>query len=315
MDLLDRLLEHDAWTTRHMLDICAALADELLDLEFDIGHRTLRATFDHMIHNMEVWSALMAQQPVERQSDRSIPGLIRRLDGAAARFKSVARAIAARNAWDDKWLDHLDVPPREKTYGAGIAHIITHNMHHRAQVLYMLRLSCVANPPEGDVFSWETSLSTPAPNTPSEVIDHEAQQYRVRIRRYLDQDEAAVTALWREALADAAPHNDPATSLRKKAEFGDDLLFVADIGGVSVGTVMGGYDGHRGWVYSVAVAEAHRRRGVGTALVRRLESALAELGCLKVNLQVRASNAGVLAFYERLGYLAEERLSMGKRLY
>jgi uncharacterized damage-inducible protein DinB len=155
MDLLDRLLGHDAWTTRRLLDICASLTDEELDREFDIGHRTLRSTLIHVIYNMEVWSALMAQQEVDRQTDKSVPGLIRRLDVAAARLQSIARAVADRNGWDEKWVDHLDVPPQEKTYGAAIAHIITHSMHHRAQVLYLLRLSGVTNLPEGDVFSWE----------------------------------------------------------------------------------------------------------------------------------------------------------------
>jgi ribosomal protein S18 acetylase RimI-like enzyme len=84
---------------------------------------------------------------------------------------------------------------------------------------------------------------------------------------------------------------------------------------VVIGTVMGGYDGHRGWVYSVAVRPAERRKGVGTALLGRLEEAFVARGCLKVNLQVRESNAGVAAFYERLGYTVEERISMGKRLY
>jgi ribosomal protein S18 acetylase RimI-like enzyme len=137
----------------------------------------------------------------------------------------------------------------------------------------------------------------------------------MRIRPYKDDDEPAVVRLWLEALPDAAPHNDPATAIRKKLEVGGDLFFVAEIGTDVVGTVMGGYDGHRGWVYSVAVRATHRRRGVGSALVRHLEAALAERGCLKVNLQVRASNAGVVAFYEDLGYGVEERVSMGKRLY
>jgi ribosomal protein S18 acetylase RimI-like enzyme len=85
--------------------------------------------------------------------------------------------------------------------------------------------------------------------------------------------------------------------------------------GAVVGTVMGGYDGHRGWVYSVAVRSMHRRAGIGTALLRRLEQALVERGCLKVNLQVRVSNAEIVAFYHSLGYAVEELISMGKRLY
>src|SRR5262249_55354355 len=114
---------------------------------------------------------------------------------------------------------------------------------------------------------------------------------------------------------DTAPHNEPATAIRKKLAVERDLFFVATIDGAVTGTAMGGYDGHRGWVYSVAVKPQHRRRGIGSALIRRLEAALSARGCLKVNLQVRTSNAGVVAFYEKLGYGVEERVSMGKRLY
>ena len=78
---------------------------------------------------------------------------------------------------------------------------------------------------------------------------------------------------------------------------------------------MGGYDGHRGWIYSLAVAEADRRGGLGTALMREIERKLKALGCLKINLQVLPSNLEVVEFYERLGFSVEERVSMGKRLY
>jgi ribosomal protein S18 acetylase RimI-like enzyme len=137
----------------------------------------------------------------------------------------------------------------------------------------------------------------------------------LQVRPYDDSDEAAVIALWNEVLPDNAPHNDPATAIRNKLAVERDLFFVAVEGGAAVGTVLGGYDGHRGWVYSLAVRPQCQRRGVGSALVRRLEQALAGRGCLKVNLQVRASNAGVVAFYEKLGYAVEPRVSMGKRLY
>ena len=87
---------------------------------------------------------------------------------------------------------------------------------------------------------------------------------------------------------------------------------VAD--GNVVGTVMGGYDGHRGWIYSLAVDAAHRRQKLGTALIRHVEKALAEQGSPKINLQVLSSNAGAIEFYEKLGYHIEERISMGKVL-
>jgi ribosomal protein S18 acetylase RimI-like enzyme len=93
------------------------------------------------------------------------------------------------------------------------------------------------------------------------------------------------------------------------------LLFVAEVDREVVGTVMGGYDGHRGWIYSVAVAPGCQRQGIGAALIRHLEAALVARGCLKINLQVRATNALVIAFYRKLGYEIEERVSMGKRTY
>ena len=135
------------------------------------------------------------------------------------------------------------------------------------------------------------------------------------IRCYRDADAGRVVALWAEVLPDSAPHNEPAIALRKKLEADRKLLFVAEAEGSIVGAVMGGYDGHRGWIYSLAVAPACRSQGIGSALVRRLEAELADLGCLKVNLQVRTSNAIVIRFYQRLGYQVEERVSMGKRLY
>ena len=158
MDLPDRLLGHDAWTTRQLLEICGTLSDEQLDREFDIGHRSLRATLLHIIRNMEIWSALMAAEPIEPQTDQTIPGLTQRLTVAATRLEMIGKQVAAEQAWDDVWLDVLDDPPREKTFGTALAHIITHSMHHRAQMLYLLRLSGVKSLPEGDVFSWETQI-------------------------------------------------------------------------------------------------------------------------------------------------------------
>lgn len=157
MDLLDRLLGHDAWTTRQLLELCATLSDAQLDQQFDIGHRTLRATLHHIISNMEIWSALMAGDPIERQTDQSIPGMLGRLSVVEKQLQSIARKVQEENGWNHLWTDHLDDPPREKTFGTALAHVITHSMHHRAQVLYMLRLSGVKELPEGDVFSWENN--------------------------------------------------------------------------------------------------------------------------------------------------------------
>ncbi len=155
MDLLDRLLGHDTWTTRQLLLLCRGLTDEQLDREFDIAHRTVRATFVHLIYNVEAWSDLMAGQPMRANQGRSVSELIVRLDRAANDLAKVSKAVAQRDGWDERWVDPLESPPVERTYGGSIAHVITHSMHHRAQLLHMLRRLGVEGLPEGDVFSWE----------------------------------------------------------------------------------------------------------------------------------------------------------------
>jgi len=126
---------------------------------------------------------------------------------------------------------------------------------------------------------------------------------------------AEVVALWEAVFGYEAAHNKPALVIEKKVAFGDEFFFVALFGDVVIGTVMAGYDGHRGWIYSVAVSPAHRRQGVGAQLVRFAERALASKGCVKVNLQIMEGNESVAAFYGTLGFSVEKRVSMGKRIH
>jgi len=155
MDLLDRLLGHDASTTGELLRCCRQLSDEALDREFDIGLRTLRKTLAHIIRNMEVWTDLMAGAPVRAFGGDSVGELEVRLASAAAGLARLAHGVAARRAWDERWLDMLDDPPAWKTFGGAITHVITHSMHHRAQAIHMLRRCGAHKVPEGDVLSWE----------------------------------------------------------------------------------------------------------------------------------------------------------------
>jgi ribosomal protein S18 acetylase RimI-like enzyme len=136
----------------------------------------------------------------------------------------------------------------------------------------------------------------------------------MQIRAFEESDRVAVISLWREVFAYTMPHNDPALVIDRKMALQRELFFVAILDEQVAGTVMGGYDGHRGWIYSLAVDPRRRRRGIGATLVRHLEKALADLGCVKINLQVLASNPHVVAFYEKLGYRVEERISMGRVL-
>ena len=133
----------------------------------------------------------------------------------------------------------------------------------------------------------------------------------MQIRSCSEHDRPGVIALWEKVFPDDPPHNAPAKVFDAKLAMRDDMLFVATDAGAVVGTAMAGYDGHRGWLYTVAVAPDRRRHGIGAALVRHAVDALRLAGCTKVNLQIRADNTAVRGFYESLGFTAEERLSMG----
>jgi len=123
-----------------------------------------------------------------------------------------------------------------------------------------------------------------------------------------------VAALWNDVFGYEAAHNAPDLVIDKKIEFGDGLFFVAVSNRNVVGTVLAGYDGHRGWIYSMAVSPTYRNKGLGSALLRYAEEKLAENGCMKVNLQIIEENREVESFYISNGYKTEKRISMGKRL-
>ena len=136
----------------------------------------------------------------------------------------------------------------------------------------------------------------------------------MKIRTYRDADFPGVDALWKEAFPNDSPWNRAANAVPAKISFQPNLFFVAVNDGIVEGSVMAGYDGHRGWLYAVAVSKSQRRSGLGTQLVREAEEALRSLGCGKINLQVRSTNAAVVQFYEHLGYQIEDRVSLGRRV-
>ena len=135
----------------------------------------------------------------------------------------------------------------------------------------------------------------------------------MEIRPYEPHDQAAVVGLW-QACDLVRPWNDPVRDIERKLAVGDDLLLVGVIDGGVVATVMAGYEGHRGWINYLAVDSARQRAGLGRALMDEAEVRLAALGCPKINLQVRRSNPEAIAFYERLGYVVDDAVSLGKRL-
>jgi putative acetyltransferase len=136
----------------------------------------------------------------------------------------------------------------------------------------------------------------------------------IKIAPYLEANFDGVDALWREAFPDDPPRNAAKTVIPSKLANQPDLLLVALDGNRIVGSVMAGYDGHRGWINRVAVLKSHRKQGIGASLIQHAEARLRTLGCIKINLQVITSNAAVVEFYRRMGYAVEERISMGKEI-
>lgn len=134
------------------------------------------------------------------------------------------------------------------------------------------------------------------------------------VRSFRRSDSEALGALWARVFPDDPPWNAPKVMIETKLRVQPDLLLVGELEGTIVGAVMAGFDGVRGWIYHLAVLPEHRRRGFATRLVRSAEQGLQYLGCPKVNLQVRATNPEVVAFYRSVGYQVEERVSMGRRL-
>ncbi len=132
----------------------------------------------------------------------------------------------------------------------------------------------------------------------------------MNIRKFHKSDKDAIIELWQTVFADDPPHNEPSQVIEAKLRV-DDLIFVAEANGEIIGASMAGYDGHRGWLYAVAVHPAHRRDGTGAKLVKYSLQALKQLGCIKVNLQIRSTNTGVANFYQSLGFSVEDRISMG----
>ena len=155
MDLLDRLLGHDAWTTAQFLALSRGLTEEQLDLPFDMGHQTLRATFEHMSSVVEFWTALMTGQPVNDQpDDRALAALIDRHERAFATFATLARRVRDEQRLDDTFADPDDDAIR-LTFGSAIIHVILHNAQHRSEALHMLERLGVPDLPEANPLEWE----------------------------------------------------------------------------------------------------------------------------------------------------------------
>jgi ribosomal protein S18 acetylase RimI-like enzyme len=142
------------------------------------------------------------------------------------------------------------------------------------------------------------------------------------VRVYTPADQDGVIALWQRCGL-TRPWNDPAKDIARKLTVQPELFGVvqapegqgrASDPGQIIGSVMAGYEGHRGWVNYLAVDPAWQRHGLGRQLMAWAEAGLRALGCPKINLQIRLGNEAAVAFYQRIGFLGDEVVCMGKRL-
>ena len=147
-----------------------------------------------------------------------------------------------------------------------------------------------------------------SPSAPYEVL------VKFEILTFSDELEPQVRTLWELVFTSDPGRNEPSQMIARKRSVQPELFLVGTVDGTVVASVMGGYDGVRGWMYHLATHPEHRLKNYATLLVAELERRLRALGCIKLNLQVRAGNDSVTRFYEKLGYQIEPRTSLGKVL-
>jgi ribosomal protein S18 acetylase RimI-like enzyme len=133
------------------------------------------------------------------------------------------------------------------------------------------------------------------------------------IRNYITEDKERVIEVWK-ACRLIVQGNDPVNDINLKIKFQPELFFVATCDDEIIGTVMTGYDGHRGYLNYLGIHPEYRNKGYGRTLVEYSVQKLKELGCPKVNIQIRNSNTGVAGFYLKLGFTDHEVKGMQMKL-
>jgi ribosomal protein S18 acetylase RimI-like enzyme len=135
----------------------------------------------------------------------------------------------------------------------------------------------------------------------------------MKTRPFDKSDQQAVIALWKDCGL-VVPWNDPVKDIDRKLTVDPELFLVGEHAGEIVASVMGGYEGHRGWINYLAVSPRHQRKGYGRLIMEAVELAIRQKGCPKINLQIRGSNTDIASFYQAVGYDIENVIGLGKRL-
>jgi ribosomal protein S18 acetylase RimI-like enzyme len=133
------------------------------------------------------------------------------------------------------------------------------------------------------------------------------------IRQYSPADREAVINLWKTCNLTKS-WNNPEQDINRKLKDSPELFLVGTINDIIFSSVMAGYDGHRGWIYYLAVVPEYRKQGLGNQIMAAAEEKLLDIGCPKIDLMVRKNNPDVITFYEKIGYGHDEVVTMSKRL-
>ena len=133
------------------------------------------------------------------------------------------------------------------------------------------------------------------------------------VRPFQEDDEEALVPLW-EMCKLTVPWNNPHKDIARKLKVQSDLFLIGYLEDKLIASIIAGYDGHRGWIYYFAVHPDFQSRCYGNQLMNYVENKLRELGCPKINLQIREGNDKVFSYYQKLGFVEEKRINMGKRI-
>ena len=167
MDLTDRLLDHDLWLTRRLLEKATTLSDAQLDaslvkpeqpVPFDVVEQTLRDVLRRIVFTKEVWVAAVLGRTLPATEDNSAAGLLRRMEAAFGEFRALAQRVKAENLWDAEFVDMICEPPERFTYGGMIAHVVTFAAYRRTVALQALERLGVSDLGYGDPIEWEETV-------------------------------------------------------------------------------------------------------------------------------------------------------------
>lgn len=167
MDLTDRLLDHDLWLTRRLLEKATTLSDAQLDaslvkpeqpVPFDVVEQTLRDVLRRIVFTKEVWVAAVLGRTLPATEDNSAAGLLRRMEAAFGEFRALVQRVKAENLWDAEFVDMICEPPERFTYGGMIAHVVTFAAYRRTVALQALERLGVSDLGYGDPIEWEETV-------------------------------------------------------------------------------------------------------------------------------------------------------------